>query len=161
MSQAAVSATGSRLAAMVSALSTPCMQSADCAFDSIVIGFSAVSPPLMNVAGILSKAFVEGPANSHPVEHADANALLFACLLVSRSCSMIAKDGKAGASIELSPEIFADTITDFGKLLPLVSVDSFIRSDLLQVARAMPTGDNVVSLAGILSKRLSPPDTAH
>lgn len=158
MSQAAVLATGTRLAQVVSALSNPMMQCQESAVDSIVVGFSAILSPLLTVAGLLSKSFVDNKAGSHPNEHADAHSMLFAALLLSRSCSPVVQDGKAGALIELSPEIFADVITDFGKLMPLVSVDSFIRSDLLQAARS--SGDNVIPLAGILSKRPSP-DTSH
>jgi hypothetical protein len=57
--------------------------------------------------------------------------------------------------MSLTPELYADAIRDFSALRPQVSVDSFVRSDVL----AMASNDQGVNggelLAGILSKRLN------
>ena len=60
-----------------------------------------------------------------------------------------------GVGMSLTPELYADAIRDFSALRPQVSVDSFVRSDVL----AMASNDQGVNggelLAGILSKRLN------
>lgn len=130
-------------------------QAAEDGSDAILIGLSSALPQVMTVGGIMSKAFAgSSPSAVHPGQCCDENGLLLAALLLARA-GYPAGPGSCG--ITISADVFADAISDFAKLKPLVSVASFVHEGVLAMSGMMlAQGDGTELLSGILSKRLPP-----
>ena len=152
MSQQTSSRGGQAIAQIVSGLTSQVvLGAAETMPEAVLVGMSATAPALMIVAGLISKKFydaTERPA-PHPGSCATENSILFAALMIARATSPA--DG--GCGLQMSPELFADTIADFAKLAPLVSVDTVIRPDLLTAARDTGGTDVGALVSGILAKK--------
>lgn len=124
--------------------------------DAVLIGLAGAIPLALTVAGILSKSFVETQdRNVHPASYATEDNILLASLLLARSAILTPCALGTGISMSLTPDLYADALRDFTLLRPQVSLDSFVRSDVLAMASDNHGVDGGELLAGILSKRLN------
>lgn len=123
--------------------------------EAVLIGLAGAIPLVMTVAGLLSKKFADSGNGVHPASCGSSDGILLASLLLARSASPALTPQGAGVGIDLSPELYADALADFSKLKPCVAVATFVRSDLLTIARDNHGVDGGELLAGILSKRFN------
>jgi hypothetical protein len=128
---------------------------ADDTCSAVLIGLAGAIPLVMTVAGILSKPFKEAGCGVHPASCSTEDSILLASLLLARSAIPTPCSAGVGVGMTLSPELYADAIRDFSALRPQVSVDTFVRADVLAMARNDQGVNGGELLAGILSKRLN------
>jgi hypothetical protein len=124
--------------------------------EAVLIGLAGAIPLVMTVAGILSRSISESKGRTeHPASYATEDNILLASLLLARSAILTPCPSGTGISMSLTPDLYADALRDFTLLRPQVSLDSFVRSDVLAMASDNRGVDGGELLAGILSKRLN------